>query len=436
MLQHHIVQNRGGQTVIRMNSLYEFIPKEGVQILLVLFLSFLIGLEREEHKAIGGGYGFGGVRTFPLIGLIGFGIGMISGQTLLLPGAGLLTLGALLCLSYQHKLARVEFAGMTTEVTAALTYVIGLLVHWEAYWIATTITVIAVGLLELKNGLEDLTKRVPGEEILTFAKFLLLTAVILPIVPDTTIGNFGFNPRKTWWVIVAVSAVSYGSYLLLKATKEGRSIFLSALLGGLYSSTVTTVVLSKRAKTAGQPHLYAGSTLVASGVMYLRLIVLIAFFSRALFLRLRWEFLLLTVIGVVGGYAWGLIPDRAATEQRSSEEARNPLEMRAAFFFGGLFVLLLYVTHFAVTRLGSAGLYSLAGIMGLTDIVPFVLGLTQPSAVLTPIGVAAIAIAIAASSNNIVKGIYVFSLADRKTGVQSLALLALFAILGLAPLVW
>ena len=85
MLQHHIVQNRGGQTVIRMNSLYEFIPKEGVQILLVLFLSFLIVLEREEHKAIGGGYGFGGVRTFPLIGLIGFGIGMISGQTLLLP---------------------------------------------------------------------------------------------------------------------------------------------------------------------------------------------------------------------------------------------------------------------------------------------------------------------------------------------------------------
>jgi uncharacterized membrane protein (DUF4010 family) len=110
--------------------------------------------------------------------------------------------------------------------------------------------------------------------------------------------------------------------------------------------------------------------------------------------------------------------------------------MSAAFLFGALFVLLLYVTHFVLTRLGSAGLYSLAALMGVTDIVPFILGLTQPAAAATPLAVAATAIAIAASSNNLVKGIYVFTLADRKTGMQSLALLAVFAILGLAPLVW
>ncbi len=419
-----------------MNTLFQFIPKDGAQILLVLFLSFLIGLEREEAKAIGGGYGFGGVRTFPLIGLFGFAIGLISGQTLLLPGAGLLMLGALLWLSYQHKLARGEFAGMTSEISAALTFVIGMLVHLESYWIATTITVVAVGLLELKKGLENLTTRVPGEEILTFAKFLLMAAVILPIVPNQTFGTFGFNPRKTWWVVVAVSAVSYGSYLLQKATKQGRSIFFSAVLGGLYSSTVTTVVLSKRAKDASQPHLYSGSTLVASGMMYLRLLALIAIFNRGLFLRLCWQFALLALIAIVGGYAWGRIPDRAANENHEPYSPKNPLEMSAALFFGGVFVVLLYITHLALIHLGSAGLYSLAGVMGVTDVDPFILGLTQSAGALTPVNVAALAIAIAAASNNLMKGIYAFSFADRKTGMQSLALLIALAILGLAPLVW
>jgi uncharacterized membrane protein (DUF4010 family) len=418
------------------NALFQFIPKDGAQILLVLFLSFLIGLEREEHKALGGAYTFGGVRTFPLIGLFGYGIALISGQSLVLPAAGLLMLGALLWLSYQHKLQREEFAGLTTEISAALVYVIGMMVHWEAYWIATTITVIAVGLLELKNALENLTKTVPGEEILTFAKFLLLTAVILPVVPNQTFGDFGFNPRKAWWVVVAVSAVSYGSYLLYKAVKGKGDVPLSAVLGGLYSSTVTTVVLSKRAKDASRPHLYSGSTLMASGVMYLRLLALIAIFSRGLFARLHWQFLLLALVGIAGGYAWTRIPEAGTVASKQDYTPKNPLELSAAFFFGGLFVLLLYITHLAVTRLGSAGLYGLAAIMGVTDVDPFILGLTQSAGSLTPVEIAAIGVAIAAASNNIVKGVYAYSFADRKTGMQSLALLAGLAVLGLIPLIW
>ncbi len=419
-----------------MNSLFQIIPKDGAQLLLVLFLAFLIGLEREEHKVATDRYGFGGVRTFPLIGLFGYALMLLSGGTLALPGVGLAVVGAFLWLSYKHKLECSALAGMTTEISGLLTYAIGGLVYREEYWIATTLTVIAVVLLELKEALEGLTTRVPGEEVLTFAKFLLLTAVILPIVPNRTFGGFGFNPFKTWLVVAAVSAISYGSYILQKVTGGRGGVLLAALLGGAYSSTITTVVLAKKSKTAGQPHLYAGSTLVASGVMYLRLLALIGIFSHPLLLRLRWPFLLLAGLGMFGGWVWTRLPQPKSTVPVIPPAQANPLEVRAALLFGVIFVAVLYVTHLALAYLGQAGLYALAGVMGVSDVDPFILGLTQSAGSLTPIAVAAIAISIAAATNNLIKGIYAYSFSDRRTGVQSLALLVLLAILGLLPLVW
>lgn len=419
-----------------MNTLFQIIPKEGAQVLLVLFLAFLIGLEREEHKVAADRYGFGGVRTFPLIGLFGYALMLLSGGTLALPGVGLAVVGAFLWLSYKHKLECSALAGMTTEISGLVTYAIGALVYREEYWIATTLTVIAVVLLELKEALEGLTTRVPGEEVLTFAKFLLLTAVILPIVPNRTFGSFGFNPFKTWLVVAAVSAISYGSYILQKVTGGRGGVLLAALLGGAYSSTITTVVLAKKSKTAEQPHLYAGSTLVASGVMYLRLLALIAIFSHPLLLRLRWPFLLLAGLGMFGGWIWTRLPQPKSTVPVTPPAQANPLEVSAALLFGVIFVAVLYVTHLALAYLGHAGLYALAGVMGVSDVDPFILGLTQSAGSLTPIAVAAIAISIAAATNDLIKGIYAYSFSDRHTGVQSLALLVLLAILGLLPLVW
>src|SRR5208282_3414795 len=214
------------------NTLTQLIPKEGAQIILVLFLSFLIGLEREEQKAAAEQYRFGGVRTFPLLGILGYSLSLVSEGNLLLPAVGFAVVGAFLWQSFRHKLEGVALAGMTTELSGLMTYVIGALVWREQYWVATTLTVLGVVLLELKTALEGLARRVPGDEILTFAKFLLLTAVILPVVPNRTFGAFGFNPFKTWLVVVAVSAISYGSYLLQVWTKGRGGVLLAALLGG------------------------------------------------------------------------------------------------------------------------------------------------------------------------------------------------------------
>ncbi|MFZ0287301.1 MAG: DUF4010 domain-containing protein, partial [Terriglobales bacterium] len=117
-------------------------------------------------------------------------------------------------------------------------------------------------------------------------------------------------------------------------------------------------------------------------------------------------------------------------------EPRNPLELLAAFLFAGLFLVMLIATQLAVTYLGKAGVDTLAAVMGVTDVDPFIMGMTQAAGALTPVKVAAAAVLIAAASNNLVKGIYAFSLADRKTGTQSFALLAALAALGLVPLLW
>ena len=415
------------------NTLTQLIPKDAAQILLVLFLSFLIGLEREEQKATSEQYRFGGVRTFPLLGLLGYALCLFSGGSLLPPTVGFAVVGAFLWQSYRHKLEGVLLAGMTTELSGLMTYVVGGLVARELYWIAITLTVLGVGLLELKTALEALAKRIAAEEILTFSKFLLLTAVILPIVPDQTFGTFGFNPFKTWLVVVAVSTISYSSYLLQRWTQKRGGLLLAALLGGAYSSTLTTLVLAKRAREQSRPHLYSGSMLVASGVMYLRLLALLGIFNRQLLQRLGLPFLLLAAAAIAGGVLWMHLLDHGGREEQNFQP-KNPLEIGAAFLFAGLFVAMLLITHLALLYLGRAGLFALAGVMGVTDVDPFILSLAESASTTTPVALAGGAIVIAAASNNLIKGIYAYGFADRRTGTQGLVLLGVLALVGLLPL--
>ena len=416
--------------------LYQRLPPEALKIVLVLFLSFLIGLEREEHKVAVGSYSFGGVRTFPLIGLIGYSIALISGGQLLPLMVGFLVIAGFLLLSYWHKLCSAAAGGVTSEMSGLTTFLVGALVFYGHFWIATTLSVASLLLLDLKEVLEKLAVRIAPHEILTFAKFLLLTGVILPVLPNQEFGRFHINPFKTWLVVVAVSTISYGSYVLQKLTKEHGGVVLAALLGGAYSSTVTTVVMARRAARERHPHLFAGGILIASGVMYLRLVALLALFNRQLMSLLALPFLLLAGLAVIVGWLWTRRADSSAQAIQREFEPKNPLELLAAFLFAALFLAMLVATQLAVTYLGRAGVNTLAAIMGVTDVDPFIMGMTQAAGTLAPLKVAAAAVLIAAASNNLVKGIYAYGLADRKTGTQSLALLTVLATLGLAPLLW
>ena len=413
------------------------VPPDALKIVLVLALSLFIGLEREEHKQREPGYAFGGIRTLPLIGLVSYALALLSTPLLVPWVIGFAVVGGFMMFSYNHKLADANPAGLAAEISALATFVVGGLVQHERYWIATTIAVLSVLLLELKKGLEGLTRRIPSSEIVAVAKFLVLSVVVLPALPNRGLGPFQLNPFKTWLVVVAISGVSYGSYVLRRLLKERGGVIFSAILGGAYSSTVTTVVLARQAKSEQRPNLFAGCILTASAVMYARLEILVALFNPGLAAELAPAFGGLAVVGGLAGWVIARRSDRSdAAAPETAPVAKNPLELGAALFFSLIFIIVLIVTKLAREYLGRAGLYALAAIMGVTDVDPFVLGLAQGGPVATPVRLAAIAIVIAAASNSVVKAIYAYVFADRATGRRSMFLLLALAALGLIPLIW
>jgi uncharacterized membrane protein (DUF4010 family) len=412
-------------------------PPEAVKIIIVLLLSFLIGLEREEHKSEGD-YSFGGVRTFPLIGLVGYAVALLSKDQLLPLSIGFAVIGAFLLMAYRHKLsageALPEAPGVTTEISGLTTYVLGAVVYQGYYWIAATIAVVSLFLLELKGVLEGLSKRLAPREILTLTKFLALTAVILPTLPNTRFTQFGLNPFKTWLLVVAVCGISYGSYVLLTLTKQSSGVLLSGVLGGAYSSTATTVALAKKAALQKAAHLFSGGIVVASAMMYLRLVILLLLFNRTLLHLLAVPLILLACIAAATGWLWSRVQHQKSAASGGEFQPRNPLELRSAIFFAVLFLAILVISRLVLTHFGNTGIYGLASLIGLVDVDAFILGMTQSAGTLTSGSLAARGILIAVASNNVAKGFYAYAFADRRTGLQSLALLSGLAALSLIPL--
>jgi uncharacterized membrane protein (DUF4010 family) len=418
-----------------LDQLAQLLPPEGTKIVLVLFLSFLVGIEREEHKGEGD-YSFGGVRTFPLIGLIGYGTALLSGGQALPVAVGFAVVAAFMLTSYRHKIGQSSVAGATSEMSGLTTYVIGALVFAGQFWVATTLAVVSLLLLELKVALESLARKAAPGEILTFAKFLLLTAVILPVLPDREMGPFHLNPSRTWLVVVAVSSLSYGSYVIQKATQGRGGVLLSALLGGAYSSTMATVVLARRSRREQRPHLFAGGMLVASGVMFLRIAGLLALFNGSLAISLGPSFLGLALAAMLAGVLLTRLPDPSHEPVKREYVSRNPLELGAALLFAVLFLAMLVATQLAIQYLGERGVYVLAAIMGVADVDPFIMGMTQAAGGSTPLHVAAIAILVTVASNNAVKGVYAMIFGERRAGLEGLTVLLLLALAGLLPILW
>jgi uncharacterized membrane protein (DUF4010 family) len=417
---------------------FSLIPLEVLKLLIVLFLSFLIGLEREEHK-IDKSYAFGGVRTYPLIGLVGYSMAFLSQNQVLPVAIGLAVIGGFMMISYWYKIHSSQRVGFTSEIVGLATYLIGALVYHEYFWVASTLAIASLILLELKSFLENLARRFSEADILTFTKFLFLTIVVLPILPNQDLSIFQINPFKTWLVVIAVSTISYSSFLLQRVIRGKGGITLVAILGGAYSSTVTTVALAKKSRLDPQnSSSYVGAIIMAAGMMYFRLALLLQIFNLSLANQLIISFILLAIAGIVGGFLLSLRGNCQLNphEIKQTHPTENPLELKAAFNFAILFVVIAIITHYTIMYLGKNGVYTLAAIMGITDVDPFILSLTHSAGQSVPLAVASISILIAAASNNAVKGIYAMIFGDRQTGRQSFYLLLVFSFLGLIPLLW
>ncbi len=414
-----------------MDTLVSHLPPEVFGFVLTLGLALLIGFEREEHEPDG----IGGVRTFPIIGLAGYLLITAFPDNVVPFAVGFVAVGALVALSHSFFLQQGE-PGITTEAAVLLTFALGGCAAKGMYWLAIATGVITVILLQEKRLLEGLATRLPRAELSTLLRFLLLTAVILPLVPNTNFTVFEINPFKIWLVVVAVSGVSYVSYLLRLWWGEDVGLMLSGLLGGAYSSTVTTVVLARQSKKQkGCGPNFAGAIVAATGVMYIRLWILLMLFAAPLAQRLTLIFWVMGLAAVAVGF---LLTRRIAQTQPGCEiEAPtgrsdgNPLEMTSAFTFAVIFVAILVTTRVVAERFGSTGVLVMAAIMGAADVDPFILGLTQTLGSDLTIETAALAVVIATAVNNLMKGVYALIFGTSRTGHLSLMLLAAFGGLSL-----
>ena len=414
-----------------MDALISHLPPEIFGFVLTLGLSLLIGFEREEHEPDG----IGGVRTFPIIGLSGFLLVAGFPDTAIPFALGLVVMGGLVAMSHWFSLKKGE-PGITTEAAALLIFIIGGCAAKGLYWIAIATGVVAVILLQEKRFLEGLASRLPRHEMRTLLRFLLLAAVILPVVPNRDFTVFEINPFKIWLVVVAVSGVSYVSYLLRLWWGEDRGLIIAGLLGGAYSSTVTTVVLARQSKKREPCAVgFAGAIVAATGMMYIRLWILLLLFAAPLAYRLTSIFWGLGVAAIVIGslLARSLnLDEKCEFDPDTRRRDGNPLEMTSAFTFAAIFLSILVATKFVAEQFGNTGVLVMAGIMGAADVDPFILGLTQTLGTGLDIGTAALAVVIASAVNNLMKGIYAVIFGSRRTGRLSLALLTMFGAVSVA----
>jgi uncharacterized membrane protein (DUF4010 family) len=372
-----------------------------LRLLVALLLGILIGLERESSKKEFEEYA--GVRTFTLLSLFGFGCAWLFQLqvTLALP-LGLLAVGALTVLEYLTK-RQGGHRGWTSEVAALLTYVIGALALLADVWVPMALGVIATLLLAEKAQIETYVERLEKTEFLAVVKFLLVTVIILPALPDKGYTRFELNPAHIWQIVVLVSSIGFVGYFLSKRFGKRVGLWLSGLLGGIVSSTAVTVAVGRMAQRSPEQQGSAlQATLLASAVMYLRILVLIWILNPAFMPDLWWKLALLFAVGVA--LAVPVRPAHAAPSETPASTLQNPFEIRPAVVFASLFVVLSVATTLVKNAFGDAGLLTLSALVGVTDIDPFILSLIRGSAAVSRVIVTAILLAM--MSNTIVKGVY------------------------------
>jgi len=371
------------------------------QFLMVVIFSFLTGLELREYiyskqKPLV----IGTTRTFTFIGLLGFVLKIISLNLFIV---GFIIISLFFLLFYIYKLQNQQ-TGIIQIVTSLLTYSYGALITLSVFYIPL-IYVAIVFIISSKKQISLLMQKIDNEELITFSKFLILSVIILPILPkDDVIPYVSISPFKIWIAVVVVSSISYASYILQKYFLKSAGIVVTAVLGGIYSSTATTVVLAKKSLNS----LVEGSIVLATGVMYLRLLAIIAIFNFNLAQNLLIPFISLFLISLV---MFIFFKERGSDE--NTDFNSNPLELQVAFIFAGLFILMAAITQFVTTHFGNLGLQILSAIVGFTDIDPFILSLIQGEYSVTTHDLIQ-AILVAVASNNILKALYAMSFSNWK----------------------
>jgi len=371
---------------------------------LTAVFSFLIGLEiktyRQQYHASDTVHAIGSARTFTFLGVLGYLFWLMDTAVYVAGMAGFTLLFAL----YYVQQLREGKTSVLLYLAGLVVYSFGPLTELYALWLPSLLFVLTIFVLNAKQRLRELSERLNGEELETLGKMVLLSAVILPLLPHGKIGAvLPLSPFEIWAAVVIVSAISYGGYLAQNYFFREKGYLITGVIGGLYSSTATTVVLSRKAAELGNTPLLTASIVAASAMMYLRLTVIAAIFYPKVALALLLPFGGFAAVGgaVAALYAFG----KKVDVSESAAVDTNPLEFGTAFLFALLFMAMMALTQVVTAHFGTEGLRLLSLVVGFTDIDPFVLSiLTGQYGVESNVIVSAVMIA--AGSNNFLKALY------------------------------
>jgi len=389
------------------------------KIIFSMAAGLLIGLEREHRtkKEV-----FAGIRTFPLISVLGMLSGFISDKYW--DGILYFTFGAVVLLAViNYYLEYQKDIGSTTEIATFIAFIIGLLIYYEHYYIAAFLSVATTGLLALKRTLEKFAKNISEEDIFAILKFALVTVVIYPLLPDRNYGPFdAINPKNIWEMVVLVSVIDFLAYVILR-WKGTRTLWITGVIGGMISSTAVSYELAKLSRRYSVvTHSALFGIVLAWLIMNFRVLFLSGVVNTEVMFTLLSPVLALSAMyAVLIGYIY--FRNRTQLTHSSQQEIpfTNPFQISSALQFGIIYGIIIFATKALQHYYGSKGVYIASFISGVIDVDAITLSLSTlaKNGTLTA-AIAAKAIIVAIVSNSIFKFLYIFMFGN-KTLVRNMA---------------
>ena len=325
--------------------------------------------------------------------------------------------------------------GMTTEVALLLTFLLGSLAVVESRLLAASLAVVVALLLSLKARLHGALRKLSEAELSGALKLLFISVVLLPALPNEGYGPWqAFNPYTTWWMVVLIAGIGFAAYVAIRLLGTRHGLLVTALLGGIVSSTAMTITLARLDAEKLRPALAAG-LLATSALMFPRVLLEVGLINRELLPSLLAPMLTAGSIYAGGALFYYL---RAAQQPENAAEPplKNPFELGPALRFGGLLVVILFLVEGARRLLGDTGIYLVSLLSGLTDVDAITLSLSNSARTDLSELVAVRGIFLAAFSNSLVKAGLILLIGGRALATLTLpfmfaGLLAVLAVLWL-----
>jgi len=404
-----------------------------------LALGFLIGLEREYAKrVVDKEEQFAGVRTYTFIALFGFLCAFLSqrfGDWLFI--TGLLGLIAMVVTTYVLTAKNGSY-GITTELSGILAYLIGALVFEGEILLAVIVTVIITSLLSLKVKLHSFIATLTPQEIRAFIQFVIISAVVLPFLPNEPFGPNGvWNPYEIWTMVVLVTGLSLAGYLLAKILGARKGTLLAGIVGGSVSSTAVTLSVARRTREdPNASHVIAAvSIIAATTIMYPRILLETWVVNRHLAVQLALPVAFIVVVAFVVAY---LIHRTGGKEAAVEVPTKNPLNFSVAIQFALIYMAVVWLMDLASARYSAEGLYIGSLVFGATDMDAITLSIARKPDIADSLQ-GMTAVLLATLSNTVMKFLIVIVFGDkslRKWVGLGFGAIFLATVLGILAMRW